>query len=267
MIDEHEAPLGAQAQYACFITAEGVELRVCGRLRQLLEMLIDDRERGVGTWKGGTSDRRWNIAAAARSLALEGVPIARRIQHFPDRHTVTSTGTVTSYYLLTEVRRAGTAEGSRAEMNAMNLAVEPLPTARDPFEPFLLSGSITSERQLQLLNPARLLPLGRVITARRGLAVAEVLHQLAQLDLQAADIELQRARSAAAAAATTTGEAGARLIADIELATASTRRTDAAIAARSARHALDRQRELLAEAEAVLADVRAARPFMLEAAE
>lgn len=157
-----------QAEYAKYISATGGEIVVCGRQRQMLELLIAAREGGKGARKGGTQQRLWNQADAVRNLALHGCMLGVRVMHFPDDNSATGRGSVTDYYLLEPWVRASEVFDRRTDAEESSVAPSQWPQLEDAFAPFLKSGSIALISDIKLLEPAKQLSSAAAIQAARA---------------------------------------------------------------------------------------------------
>ena len=157
-----------QADYAKYISAAGDAVIVCGRMRQMLELLIADRALGKGTRKGGSQIRNWNMAEAARQLAVQGVLIAKRIMRFRDPNTTTGRGSVCDYFLLEPWARVSDIFRDREGAEMASVSRTQWPASQEPVQPFIDSGSLKRISDLKLLKPASLLPSAAAVQAMRG---------------------------------------------------------------------------------------------------
>lgn len=141
--------------YAKFVSASGAILILGGRKRQTMELLISGRENGIGVRRGGSKDRQWNVADNMRLLAEEGVSIGKHRMFFSDGHTLRGKGGVCDYFLLENWRRGSELHATKVVAESAPVISGNFPVPAEQLTPFLASGSIMSERDIELLNPTK----------------------------------------------------------------------------------------------------------------
>lgn len=161
------------ADYALYVSADGKQIVVCGRQRQMLDLLISHRAMGNGLRKGGSQARLWNMAEAAAQLAKYGVLIGKQGMRFKNEHSASGRGSVCLYYLLEPWRKASDDFDIPKEAEAASGKRTKRPEQDGPFRPFLCAASIKSIVNIELLNPAKLLPGAKPILAAQAEAMTE----------------------------------------------------------------------------------------------